>query len=108
MGVSSRSFGVIRERLDDLAAHRGETEVLQYTGMKWTILDVKKYADAMASGLHEISVKEGDAVASLVAADMPESHCGQICAAAAGYVYVQIDPALGPEGVSVAASHRQL
>ena len=60
--AQTRCLGVVRARLDDLAAHRGETEVLQYEGMKWTIGDVKRYADAFASGVGELAVAPGDAV----------------------------------------------
>jgi len=93
---------VVRARLDDLAANRGETEVLQYPGMKWTIADVKKYADAFGSGLGELAVAPGDAIASLLKPDAPEAHCAQIAAAASGFVFVALDPALGPDGVRAA------
>lgn len=92
-----RALGVVRARLDELAADRGETEVLQYGKMKWTVGETKKYADGFASGLGELGTQAGDAVASLIAADAPESHCAQIAAASAGFVYVAIDPALGPD-----------
>lgn len=100
--AQTRCLGVVRARLDDLAAHRGETEVLQYEGMKWTIGDVKRYADAFASGVGELAVAPGDAVASLLRADAPEQHCAQIAAAASGFVFVAVDPASGPDGVRAA------
>ena len=86
---------VVRARLDELAEDRGEAEVLQYEGMKWTVCEAKKYADGLAAGLGELAVGNGDAVATLIPGDAPESHCGQIAAASAGFVYVSIDPALG-------------
>mmetsp|Transcript_10149 Transcript_10149/g.31287 ORF Transcript_10149/g.31287 Transcript_10149/m.31287 type:complete len:221 (+) Transcript_10149:846-1508(+) len=95
-------MGVIRQRLSDLSEDRGETEVLQYGGMKWTVKDAKRYGDALAAGLAEMAVGPGDAVASLLAPDAPEAHCAQLAAAVSGVVYCAVDPALGADGVRAA------
>ena len=61
--------------------------------MKWTILDAKKYADALAYSLTELGVAPGDAVASLLPADAPEAHALQLAAGVSGVVFCAVDPA---------------
>mmetsp|Transcript_7831 Transcript_7831/g.23294 ORF Transcript_7831/g.23294 Transcript_7831/m.23294 type:complete len:241 (+) Transcript_7831:252-974(+) len=100
-GVAQRrSLAVIRDRLEDLAADRGETEVLQYPGMKWTILQAKRYGDAIAYALGEQGLGPGDAVASLLPSDAPEAHALQLAAGVSGVVFCAIDAGLGAAGVT--------
>ena len=56
-----RGLGALRARLADLVEDRGETEVLQYGAMKWTVRDAKRYGDGLARGLAEFGVQAGDA-----------------------------------------------
>ena len=68
-----RGLGALRARLADLVEDRGETEVLQYGAMKWTVRDAKRYGDGLARGLAEFGVQAGDAVASLLSPTRPSS-----------------------------------
>ena len=88
-----------RARLADLVEDRGETEVLQYGAMKWTVRDAKRYGDGLARGLAEFGVQAGDAVASLLSPDAPEQHCIELAAAVSGVVSCRVDAALGARGV---------
>ena len=54
-----RGLGALRARLADLVEDRGETEVLQYGAMKWTVRDAKRYGDGLARGLAEFGVQAG-------------------------------------------------
>ena len=90
-----RGLGALRARLADLVEDRGETEVLQYGAMKWTVRDAKRYGDGLARGLAEFGVQAGDAVASLLSPDAPEQHCIELAAAVSGVVSCRVDAALG-------------
>ena len=94
-----RGLGALRARLADLVEDRGETEVLQYGAMKWTVRDAKRYGDGLARGLAEFGVQAGDAVASLLSPDAPEQHCIELAAAVSGVVSCRVDAALGARGV---------
>ena len=93
-----RGLGALRARLADLVEDRGETEVLQYGAMKWTVRDAKRYGDGLARGLAEFGVQAGDAVASLLSPDAPEQHCIELAAAVSGGVSCRVDAALGARG----------
>lgn len=98
-GAPRRDLGALRARLADLVEDRGETEVLQYGAMKWTVRDAKRYGDGLARGLAEFGVQEGDAVASLLSPDAPEQHCIELAAAVSGVVSCRVDATLGARGV---------
>ncbi|KAJ1462411.1 hypothetical protein M885DRAFT_557183 [Pelagophyceae sp. CCMP2097] len=81
--------------MEDLAASYGHMELLHYKGganMKWSASDIKKYSNALVSGLAEIGHNPGTRIASMLNPSVAEHHCTQFACAEAGYVFVSIDP----------------
>lgn len=90
---------VIAAKLDELVEDLPHLEVASFPGngmnsMKWSLGDVKKYSNALASGLIESGFVLGDSIAIWLPKNSPEALCTKFAAARIGVKVVEIDLAV--------------
>lgn len=95
-------MATVVDRLNDLAANLPHKDAVMYhkqNNMKWTFGELKKYSDALASGLIELGIRPKDTILSWLPSHTAEQHVLQLACSRAGFVLATLDSAVTDEKV---------
>ncbi|GMH71401.1 hypothetical protein TrLO_g3879 [Triparma laevis f. longispina] len=93
-GAPSRTMATVVDRLNDLAANLPHKDAVMYhkqNNMKWTFGELKKYSDALSSGLLELGLRPKDTILTWLPSHTAEQHVLQLACARAGFVLACLD-----------------